>query len=176
MNKIRRILKNNIFTAEVCFSISVVTMQDGGDFDEYTGRLLLSQDDLVAKVMPHLERELFKKPGDGFACLKNIIKCDYALVHIDEDISISQEEAPDAVNPKAWASVRFEHIEFDERKFGSFKVSRRAIDNVPDMTECGNFFRDPDKYDDGENIGWHFVSKGGGEGPFWCAKTKDFVS
>ena len=173
--KIRRILKNNIFTAEVTFGISVVTLQEGGDFEEYTGRLLVSQDDLVARVMPHLENLLFKKPGDGFACLKNIINCEYGLVHIDEDISISQEEAPDAVNPRAWVEVRFDHVEFDERKFGPLTVSHRAIDNVPDMTDCGNFFRDPDKYDDGENIGWHFVSKHGGEGPFWCAKTEDFL-
>ena len=176
MKKIRRMLKNNIFTAEVCFSISVVTQTCGGDFEEYTGRLLVSQDDLIDRIMPHLERVLFKKPGDGFACIKNIINCDYELVHIDEDISISQEEAPDAVNPKAWVSVRFEHIEFDERKFGPLTVSHRVIENVPDMTECGNFFRDSDKHDDGENIGWHFASKDGGQGPFWCAKTKDFIS
>lgn len=139
VGRIARLLTNDIMRAEVEFDITVWTQidddgsceiysGDNGDEDTYSGPLFITEEEMIDRIMPLLENELFNQPRSGYDSLENMIN-DHTHhgIQIDEGIPITQSEAPDAVNPSVSVFVRFNHVEFDRDKFGRLTVSHDAF-------------------------------------------------
>lgn len=144
VGRIARLLHNDIMRAEVEFDITVWTQidDDGScdvyagdngcmgtpDEETYSGPLLITEEDMIERIMPLLENELFNQPRSGYDSLENMIN-DHTHhgIQIDEGIPITQSEAPDAVNPSVSVFIRFNHVEFDRDKFGPLVVSHDAF-------------------------------------------------
>lgn len=141
---ISRLLNNDIMRAEVDFDITVWTQidEDGScevyagdnghvgtpDEEIYSGPLLITEDEMIDRIMPLLDNELFNEPRSGFDSLENMINDHSHLgIQIDEGIPITQSEAPDAVNPSVSVFIRFNHVEFHRDKFGPLVVSHNAF-------------------------------------------------